>query len=221
MAFSEGIAALGLHTPWDDLITAMGGDASSIALIKGVIATESQWNPNAVNPADPSYGLMQILAGSRGPFPTVAVSDLMDPATNITLGSTFLMNQITRFGFPGGIAAYNSGTPRTLPGGQYANQAYVDSVLTYQTYYLNAMLGASTNYGTPPDASLTVTATVPDPVDFSNMTDPTAADTGWLPDFSGSPSLGLDLGIAVGFGLIGLAIVLLGGSVKKPRGATL
>lgn len=198
MAFSEGIAALGLHTPWDDLIIAMGGDASSIALIKGVIATESQWNPNAVNPADPSYGLMQILAGSRGPYPNVMVSDLMDPSTNITLGATFLKNQIARFSFPGGVAAYNSGTPRTLPGGQYVNQAYVDSVLTYQSYYLNAMLGATP----PPDASLTVTATYPwEPATVDEPLDYPASGSSDFP-MPSETNVGLDLGIAAGLGLL-------------------
>jgi hypothetical protein len=221
--FSEGIAALGLHTQWDDLITAMGGDASSIALIKGVIATESQWNPNAINPSDPSYGLMQILGGPRGPYPSVAVADLMDPSTNITLGSTFLQNQIRRFSFPGGVAAYNSGTPRTLPGGQYVNQAYVDSVLSYQSYYLNAMLGTM-DTSIPPDAVLNVTGTYTGepatadwpldvPTDVVPGTEP-GISPGWT---TGLPSLSLDLGIAMGLGVLGLAVVLMGGTVKRPR----
>lgn len=208
MAYSEAVAALGLNTPWDDLITAMGGDASSIALIKGVIATESQWNPGAINPNDPSYGLMQILGGPKGPYPNVAIADLMDPSTNITLGATYLKNQLARFGFPGGIAAYNSGTPFTRAGGQYVNQAYVDSVLTYQTYYLNAMMG-NVNYGTAPDAALTVTATVP--------TEPATVDYP-PPDMSGGASdfpmptdasgYGLDLGIAAGLALLVVGVVV-------------
>jgi hypothetical protein len=204
MAFSESVAALGLQTPWDDLITAMGGDASSIALVKGVIATESGWNPSAVNPADPSYGLMQILAGSRGPYPSVLISDLMDPSTNITLGSTYLKNQISRFGFPGGIAAYNSGTPRTLPGGQYVNQAYVDSVLSYQSYYLNAKMG-QVNYGVGPDATLTDTGgyVPPDPGD--PFVDPTVAES---PDGSIFSSPTFDIGALIALGVIGVGIVI-------------
>lgn len=202
--YSEAVAALGLHTPWDDLITALAGDTSSIALVKGVIATESQWNPNAVNPSDPSYGLMQILGGAKGPYPTTAISDLMDPSTNITLGTTYLQRQIARFGFPGGIAAYNSGTPFTRAGGQYVNQPYVDEVLSYQTYYLNAMLGA-VNYGVAPDASLTVTATIPpEPA----PTDVPPPDTG-ASDFPLPTDLGvgtLSIGALVALGLIAVGI---------------
>jgi hypothetical protein len=204
MAFSEAVAALGLHTPWDDLITAMGGDASSIALIKGVIATESGWNPSAVNPADPSYGLMQILAGPRGPYPSVLISDLMDPSTNITLGATYLQNQIARFSFPGGVAAYNSGSPRTLPGGQYVNQAYVDSVLSYQSYYLNAMMG-NVNYGTAPDASLTVTGVYDPPTVDEPFVDPTVAESPGGSIFS-SPTF--DIGALIALGIIGVGIVV-------------
>jgi len=184
VAFSLAVAQSGLQTPYDDLITAMAGDASTIALVKGIIATESQWNPNAINPADPSYGLMQILAGPGGPFPSVSPQDLLDPSTNITLGVTFIQDLLRRYGSPDAIAAYNAGTPRRNSAGQYVNsrgdtmvQAYVDSVLTYQTWYLNAMLEgvpsgggggwvptADILRGTSPeyDASLTVTAFVND-----------------------------------------------------------
>ena len=231
MAYSEAIAALGLQTPWDDLIIAMGGDTSSIALIKGVIATESQWNPQAVNPSDPSYGLMQILQGSRGPYPSVSVNDLLDPSTNITLGSTFLKNQISRFGMPGGVAAYNSGTPRTLPGGQYVNQAYVDSVLSYQSYYLSAAYGVPSDGGggwtpvadilrpiysdQPYDVGLTVTGFY-GPTYEPSMDYPYPGEAEPSTGYTGSPFLSLELGIAIGLGMLGLAVVLNGGKVKKP-----
>jgi hypothetical protein len=184
--FSPSVAALGLHSPYDHIIEALAGDASTIALVKGIISTESQWNPNAVNPSDPSYGLMQILAGPGGPYPSVPVQDLMDPITNITLGTRFIKELIGRFGYPDAVAAYNAGTPRRNAAGQYVNsrgdtmvQAYVDSVVTYQTWYLNQMLGPDPlgdNGGWVPtadilrpvdsnpvyDAALTVTAIVND-----------------------------------------------------------
>lgn len=204
--YSEAVAALGLHTPWDDLITALAGDTSSIALVKGVIATESQWNQNAVNPSDPSYGLMQILGGAKGPYPNVAISDLMDPSTNITLGVTYLQRQIARFGFLGGIAAYNSGTPFTRAGGQYVNQPYVDEVLSYQTYYLNNALGM-VNYGTAPDASLTVTATIPSdqpPADVP-FVDTAPTDTGSVPSDLGVGTLSIGALAALALIAVGVA----------------
>jgi len=172
MAFRPSVAQIGLVSPYDDMIVALtGGDLSTVALVKGVIATESEWNPGAINPADPSYGLMQILLGPGGPFPSVSAQDLLDPSTNLTLGITHLQSLLTRYGSPGAIAAYNAGTPRLNSSGQYVNsrgdtmvQGYVDSVLTYQTWYLNAMFDQQAGgIGTADitrsyDAALTVTA---------------------------------------------------------------
>lgn len=174
MPFRPSVASSGLVSPYDDLIVALtGGDVSTIALVKGVIATESEWNPRAVNPNDPSYGLMQILGGPGGPYPAVSPSDLLDPSTNLTLGITHLQSLLSRYGSPGAIAAYNAGTPRLNASGQYVNsrgntsvQAYVDSVLTYQTWYLNAMLESTPGgigtadvlrFAPEYDAALTVT----------------------------------------------------------------
>lgn len=162
MAFRLSVAERGLRTQWDDLIYAMaGGDASIIALIKGIISTESEWNPGAINPADPSYGLMQILLGPGGPFPAVRADDLLDPSTNITLGSTFILDLIRRFGMPGAVAAYNAGSPRLNSAGQYTNsrgdtsvQAYVDSVITYQTWFLNAMADQAASGGWVPTSDI-------------------------------------------------------------------
>jgi hypothetical protein len=192
MAFRLSVAEQGLRTQWDDLIYAMaGGDVSTIALIKGIISTESEWNPGAINPADPSYGLMQILAGSGGPFPAVRPDDLLDPSTNITLGSTFLVDLLRRYGSPGAIAAYNAGSPRLNSAGQYVNsrgdtmvQAYVDSVLTYQTWFLNRLIP-------PADAYLTVGAppgSVTEPV--WPAYDPYAGDVYWEPSGAAEPGAG-------------------------------
>ena len=139
------IAQLGIGSPWDALILALSGDASTAALAKGVIAHESQWNPDARNPADPSVGLMQILIGPGGPYPSMSEAALADPATNLTLGIRFLRSEIARYGATSdAIAAYNAGTPRKNAQNQYVNsrgdsevQAYVDDVQLYWVWYLN------------------------------------------------------------------------------------
>ena len=235
MAFRLSVAQTGLHSPWDDLIYAMaGGDLSTIALIKGIISTESEWNPGAINPSDPSYGLMQILLGPGGPFPTVRADDLLDPSTNITLGSTFIMDLLRRYGSPGAIAAYNAGSPRLNAAGQYVNsrgdtmvQAYVDSVLTYQTWFLNQMLDA------PPDAILTVGGPVEPAGGGGGWTsglsdilrgiyDPPGAETPWYDPYAGdayyepntmyttqgTPSVGgITTGAMVALGLLAVGAV--------------
>ncbi len=208
MSFDPGVAALGVSTQWDDLISALvGGDPSRIALVKGHIATESQWNPGAINTADPSYGLMQILAGPRGPYPTVAPQDLLDPSTNITLGTNFLKELIARYGLPGAIAAYNAGSPRVNSAGQYVNsqgstrvQAYVDSVLTYQDYYLTQMSQPSSGQtGTPLSDILRSVLGPPEtpPADTTSPADTTPADTSSLTEMLG-------VGLAIG----GLALAI-------------
>jgi soluble lytic murein transglycosylase-like protein len=141
--FRQATADLGLFTVWDDLIRAETDNASEAWLVKAIIATESAWNPSAVNPHDPSYGLMQVLLGSRGPYPDVSADQLLDPSTNIILGTRFLKSLISRYGSTSdAISAYNAGHPlRNLSAGGFTNQDYVDTVQTYWTYYLNASAG--------------------------------------------------------------------------------
>lgn len=140
--FSELIARRGLSTPWDGLIAELWpGDIEMQALVKAIIATESAWDPSAINPRDPSYGLMQVMpasAGGAGP-PGVSGAELLDPETNIRAGSEYLRALIARYGrgaLSDVIAAYNAGRARRGPDGRYINQAYVDEVQTYHAWYL-------------------------------------------------------------------------------------
>lgn len=138
MAFDAGVAARGLNSPWDDFISSQADDASQAALIKAIIAVESAWNPEAQNPSDPSYGLMQILYGSRGPYPDMSVEQLLDPISNITLGARFIRELIGRYGSTSdALSAYNAGHPLRVVSGGFSNQAYVDAVQTYWVFYLN------------------------------------------------------------------------------------
>lgn len=111
-------------------------------LIRAITLQESSENPNAVNPADPSYGLMQILykldsEGNPNKFnvngwPPHYTSQLFDPDYNVWIGSQILAWNLKTYGYPKGIAVYNSWIARkNPPNGPFDNQAYVDSVLIY------------------------------------------------------------------------------------------
>lgn len=178
LGFSSAVAQRGAPSSWDAVIRARAqGDPHVLALTKAIIAHESEWNPNAVNPADPSYGLMQILHGPGGPYPSVTVQQLRDPVTNIELGMDFLLYQLGRYPLlEDAIAAYNAGTPRRNAAGLYVNstgstqvQDYVDDVLMYFDWYqandpLVATLGPSPAASST-DVDLTVAGGGPSPAD--------------------------------------------------------
>ena len=70
--------------------------------ILAIIWSESTGNPNAVNPSDPSWGLMQvteliakayggiIFPPRTGPGPKVPPPQLFNPEVNMMIGSAFL-----------------------------------------------------------------------------------------------------------------------------------
>jgi hypothetical protein len=146
VSVDPGIAQRGIGSPWDNIVLSQaGGDPSMIALAKAVIARESAWNPAAVNPVDPSYGLMQLLAGPSGPYPAVAIADLLNPITSITLGMAHLRYLVARYPIlADAISAYNAGHP-LRQGNLYANEGYVDDVLWYFDWYLqhDPLLGSA------------------------------------------------------------------------------
>ena len=102
----------------------------AVAFVKGVIASESAFNPRAAaNEAhinDSSAGLMQLLyataqgLGYRGARPTAAdrqgLLGLYHPATNITLGTRLLNNLVVKYGgdLERAASAYNGGDRPTL-----------------------------------------------------------------------------------------------------------
>jgi len=89
--------------------------------ILAIIWSESSGNPKAINPADPSYGLMQvtIAIGRKFSMRVTTPADLMDPDTNIEAGSGFLAHLKTAYAesYPltdpncAWVAAYNEGEP--------------------------------------------------------------------------------------------------------------
>lgn len=118
------------------------------ALILAHIKQESAFNPRAFRNEpkikDASYGLMQLLLGTASKMDINATPEkLYDPAYNITLGATYIAQNLARY--PGdiqsAIASYNAGTAYKDANGKYISksgndvQHYVDKVMrNYNTY---------------------------------------------------------------------------------------
>jgi hypothetical protein len=189
VAFYESVARRGLGSPYDFLIAEItGGTWGTVLLVKAIICQESAWDPNAVRQeprlADASRGLMQILYGTARWMGYPGEPDgLFDPRANIIYGVAYLSYLSTRYPgrLPDIVSAYNGGHPLRLLGGGYANQDYVDSVLTYYVWYQNNEPAVA---GTVPDLPPDV---IPPPVESTGagggggtypVTDPEAAESG-------------------------------------------
>src|SRR5579862_4962027 len=88
--------------------------------ILAIIWSESTGNPNAINPKDPSWGLMQITLPIAKAFGMVTdYRKLFDPETNVRIGAAFLahLKKSHAAAFPltdtncAWPAAYNEGEP--------------------------------------------------------------------------------------------------------------
>ena len=155
-----------MSSSYDALIHANARDTGlPFSVLKALIATESNFNPNAIRVEvainDKSIGLMQVLLRTaREIVPGITEQAMFDPATNIMVGSRSLAKQIARYNgsVASGVAAYNYGsakvaaTPTTIclardqktgvciksftaQVGQFYNQPYVDKVLAKAVSY--------------------------------------------------------------------------------------
>jgi len=88
------------------------------ALVYAVIETESNFDPRAKNPADPSYGLMQItpmLAQDYGYVKdwrnttSLEIERLYDPPVNLDIGCQFLGGLLHEYTFDEAVQMYNVG----------------------------------------------------------------------------------------------------------------
>lgn len=118
------------------------------ALVKAVAMTESSLNPRAKNPADPSYGLMQImpiLAEDYGIVkdyhnPTEAeIAMIYDPQTNLLIGAWFLSNLLKRHSLQVAVEMYNVGETGWNKGRR--NPEYVSRVMRYYNGFRNNTIG--------------------------------------------------------------------------------
>lgn len=101
-------------------------------LLKAIAQVESDENPLAKNPADPSYGLMQILYPQSlnvENWPPSSAEKLYDPDYNVSIGAQIISWNIRSFGPLKGVAVYNSWSARHDPEtGPFVNQTYVNRV---------------------------------------------------------------------------------------------
>lgn len=148
MSFFPADAQRGISSPYDPFILrASDRYVVDPALIKAVITKESSWSPRAFRAepqiGDASRGLMQILYGTaRGIGFTGTAEDLFDPSVNIEYGTKYLAAQLSRFGYPQGVSAYNAGRPIS------GNAQYVADVdAGYQWFIANDPLFAPSGGG--------------------------------------------------------------------------
>jgi soluble lytic murein transglycosylase-like protein len=104
-------------------------------LIKAIAQAESGEDVYAINPNDPSYGVMQILFTGSNTFniegwPEVLLygkSYLMEPSVNIKMGAQILAWNVSQYGKWKGVAVYNRWASR-MEEEPFTNQAYVNRV---------------------------------------------------------------------------------------------
>jgi soluble lytic murein transglycosylase-like protein len=95
------------------------------ALVKAVVAVESAFDASAVSPKG-AIGLMQVIPdtgeryGLSGDARRSTAQKLLDPATNLRIGTRYLRDLLDRFAnsVPLALAAYNAGEGRVA---DYAN----------------------------------------------------------------------------------------------------
>lgn len=114
-----------------------------LALVKAIVKVESNFNPDAKNPSDPSYGLMQItpmLAQDYGlvrnyrAVTNSEIATLLDPSKNLDVGCWYLSDLMGRYSFDEAVQMYNVGiTGYTINGAR--NTDYLEKVRRYYEQY--------------------------------------------------------------------------------------
>jgi soluble lytic murein transglycosylase len=123
-------------------------------VVLSLMRQESLFDPAAVSPAD-AYGLMQLLVttASRVAGRPVDASALVDPTTNIALGTRYLRQLLDRFGgnLAKALAAYNGGEDAVAKWERRALGAATDEFVETISYretrnYVKQVLGNYRRY---------------------------------------------------------------------------
>jgi len=113
-----------------------------VALVKAFAKVESNFNPKAKNPDDPSFGLMQITPGLAYDYGGIIrnwknpseseIEMLMDIDNNLTVACWFL-NRLGKYDFQQQIMSYNVGERGYKDGRR--NYSYFNKVRGYYETY--------------------------------------------------------------------------------------
>jgi soluble lytic murein transglycosylase-like protein len=136
---------------YDDIINSAAKQYGVLPdIIRAVIKTESNWDPDAERAEpqinDKSYGLMQVLLGTAKMIANnqaLTPAQVKQPTLNILLGTKYLSTQLSKYPFDDAISAYNAGKPlySSLPTRRFVNQEYVDRVKRNLAYYQSGYIG--------------------------------------------------------------------------------
>ncbi len=137
---------------WNDLVTDANKNGLDPYLVVSLIRQESEFNPGAVSPAK-AYGLMQLLPSvgkenaKREGVKGFQTPQLLNPATNLQLGTRNLKFVLDRFGGQPeyALAAYNAGdvpVRQWMANGDYKDIAeFVESIPYTETReYVQAIM---------------------------------------------------------------------------------
>ena len=137
---------------WNDLVADAGKNGLDPYLVASLVRQESEFNPAAVSPAH-AYGLMQLLASvgkenaKREGLKGFQTAQLLNPATNLQLGTRNLKSVLDRFGEQPeyALAAYNAGdvpVRQWMTNGDYKDIAeFVESIPYTETReYVQAIM---------------------------------------------------------------------------------
>jgi hypothetical protein len=139
----------GMSSTYDDLISAAGAKYGvDSALIKGVIQSESSFNPDAVSSAG-AKGLMQLMDDTAS---GLGVTNAYDPAQNIDGGTRFLSYLLRKYdgNVSTALAAYNAGPGRVDRLGIENDQdvaANLQKLPEETQQYIRKVLDASNQWG--------------------------------------------------------------------------
>lgn len=112
-----------------------------LALVKAVAKVESNFNPNAKNPLDPSYGLMQItpmlaedyrLVNDWRNVTSLEIAKIMDINNNLDVACRHL-SYLSKYGFSQMVQSYNVGEWGYKTG--VRNRDYLDKVKRWYNEY--------------------------------------------------------------------------------------